>query len=276
MKRIALSAVPVLLLWLAGQPLAGPQRAEEAPAADSCRGIVGAIECGVTRPMEEEGSSPDREAAAKQAWEESYARTDKFLVQQALEAGADSETAERMRAILADRRAFRRETLELLWQGKISQDEMYDRARASKPETDEKLKALLGPEIYAALDEDEARYQASREEADRPFPLSEIRGLTGGKLLEECRKPFYDDDDCPQYVCREYIWNVLDAYAALEATGQLSAPFCIPTRVMISRPPPMQFLEDAVVDYLTNTPAAREKRAFQAVSDAFAAAFPCR
>jgi len=88
------------------------------------------------------------------------------------------EKAERMRVIFAGYRVIRDETLSLLREGKIDGDEMRKRARQASKDQNRKLKALLSPAEYDALDEDEARFLAG---------LFEGRLYKGKGLVPKCR-----------------------------------------------------------------------------------------
>ncbi len=186
-------------------------------------------------------------------------------MQQAVDAGLDTERARRMSAILLAFRKGRRETLDLIGQGKITRAERRKRARKIHDEREEKLKALLGEKIYAALDRDQASFRASEEVMDRPDMHA---FLTGERLLDECKK----HDVQSSAFCQGYIVAVVDSRLA---TGPGERHFCIPRRIGVGRANPIERLQRAVMHHLTKTPAARAKVGFEAVAEALAAEFPC-
>ena len=136
MKREIFAFSLVLLLY-GGQILAGTHQHETGQA---------------------DGPSAQRETEARSAWARKIALTHEFLVQLAVKVGVDSRRAEQMRAVYASFRSFRDETLSLLQDGKIDGEEMQKRARQITKNRNRKLKALLSPAEYDALDEDEASF----------------------------------------------------------------------------------------------------------------------
>jgi len=193
----------------------------------------------------------------------------KFLVRQAMDAGLDAERAGRMRDILAAGLKARRETLDLIGRGKITRAEMRKRARKIRDEREEKLKALLGEKIYAALDRDEAAFRASKVLSERSPGMGY---LTGQRLLDDCR----NNDARSRAFCQGYIIAVVDSRLATGPGARRSARrFCIPGSVRAGRANPIEVLQRAVMDHLTKTPAARTKVGSEAVAEALAAAFPC-
>ncbi len=207
--------------------------------------------------------------SAGQGWESFHTIEDRFFAQQAVDAGLDAERARRMSAILLAFQKSRREILDLIGQGKITRAEMRKRARKIHDEREEKLKALLGEKIYAALDRDEASFRASQVLSERS---SGVGYLTGERLVEDCK----NNDVQSWAFCHGYIIAVVDSGLATGPGGRRGARrFCIPGSIQAGRANPIEILRRAVMHHLTNTPAARAKVGFEAVAEALAAEFPC-
>ena len=206
---------------------------------------------------------------AGQRGDSHFVLQNKFLVRQAMDAGLDAEGAGRMRDILAAELRARHETLDLIGQGKITRAEMRERARKIRDQREEKLKALLGEKIYAALDRDEAGFRASKVLSERP---AGVGYLTGQRLVDDCR----NNDVQSWAFCQGYIIAVVDSGLATGPGGRRGARrFCIPAGIRAGRANPIEVLQRAVMDHLTKTPAARAKVGFEAVAEALAAEFPC-
>jgi len=204
--------------------------------------------------------------SAPQTRESEEVLEDRFFVQQAVDAGLDPERAGRMSAILLAFRKNRREILDLKGQGKITRAEMTKRARKEFADRKEKLKALLGEKFYAALDRGKANFRASQVVMNRP---SRGTFVSGEQLVKDCktRRPRY---------CWGYIMAIVDSrLASAPRRSQGVGRFCIPRGLMEGRADPRLRIRNAVLDYLTNTPAARAKPGFEAVAEALAAKFPC-
>jgi hypothetical protein len=208
--------------------------------------------------------------SAGQGRESFQAIEGRFLVQQAVDAGLDAERAGRMRDILAAHRKARRETLDLIGQGKIPRAEMRSRARKIREDRDERLKALLGEKIYAVLDWGKAAFRATEVVMDRP---SMHAFLTGEKILDYCNRR---DDERSRLFCQGYIAAVVDSRLASGPGGRRGARrFCVPDRIFRSRGDPLEVFLWAVMQHLTKTPAARAKVGFEAAAEVLAAEFPC-
>ena len=93
--------------------------------------------------------------------------------------------------------------------------------------------------------------------------------VTGEDLVKDCKER-------PPMFCGGYIMAVLDSRLASDPDGWGPAQrICIPVRIMVGRPNPSLMIQNAVLDYLAKTPAARAKVGFEAVAEALAAKFPC-
>lgn len=207
--------------------------------------------------------------SAGQGRESFQAIEDRFLVQQAVNAGLDAGRAGRMRDILAAHRKARRETLDLIGQGKITRAEMRRRARKMREDRDERLKALLGEKIYVVLDWREAASRATGVVMDRP---SMHAFLTGEGLLDYCNRR----DERSRSYCKGYIAAVVDSRLASGPGARRGARrFCIPVRIFQTRGDPLEMFQWAVMQHLTKTPAAGAKVGFEAAAEALAAEFPC-
>ncbi len=175
-----------------------------------------------------------------------------------------------MRDILAAHRKARRETLDLIGQGKIPRAEMRSRARKIREDRDERLKALLGEKIYVVLDWGKAAFRATEVVMDRP---SMHAFLTGEKILDYCNRR---DDERSRLFCQGYIAAVVDSRLASGPGGRRGAwRFCVPDRIFRSRGDPLEVFQWAVMQHLTKTPAARAKVGFEAAAEVLAAEFPC-
>ncbi len=190
----------------------------------------------------------------------------RFLVQQAIDAGLDAEKTGRMRDILATHRKARRETLELIGQGRITRAEMRNRARKIGEDRDKAPKALLGGKIYAVLDRRKAAAHATGVMMDRP---SMQALMTGKQILDYCDRR---DDERSRSYCHGYIAAAVDSRLAPGSGGRR---FCIPDRIFLSRGNPLDAFLWAVKQHLTKTPADRARVGFEAATEALVAAFPC-
>lgn len=234
------------------------------PAATAL-GVGGGAESGTAQGPAAPAVAQAPAADAGQRGDSRQVLEHQFLVQQAMDAGLDAGKAGRMRDILAAYLKARRHTLDLIGQGKITRAEMRSRARKVRDERDEKLKALLGEKIYAALDWKEAGSRATGVVMDRP---SMHAVFTGEGLLDYCNRR----DERSRSYCLGYIVAVADSRLDTRRGGRR---FCIPVRIAQGRANPIEMLLRAVMHHLTNTPAARAKVGFEAVAEALAAAFPC-
>lgn len=191
---------------------------------------------------------------------------DRFLVEQAVDAGLDTERAGRMSAILL---AFRKNTRAFLYlsgQGKFTRAEFFKRAREEHADRREKLKALLGVKFYTALDRGKAIFRASQVVFNRP---SMIPFVSGEQLVKDCKGR-------PSSFCGSYIMAVVDSrLATAPARPPGVGRFCIPRSIFMSRARPITIIRYDVLTYLEITPAARAKVGFEAVAEALAAKFPC-
>lgn len=102
-------------------------------------------------------ADPVEDAKVHARWQRRLASEDEELVHQAVAAGCDPTRAERMRDVLAAKRAARAETIAERTAGRITAAELATRAKATKREADAALRALLTPEELAALDPEGAR-----------------------------------------------------------------------------------------------------------------------
>lgn len=102
-------------------------------------------------------ADPVEDAKVHARWQGRLAREDEELVRQAVAAGCDATRADRMRDVLAAKRAARAETIAARTAGRITAAELATRAKATKREADAALRALLTPEELAALDPEGAR-----------------------------------------------------------------------------------------------------------------------
>lgn len=127
------------------------------PAPAAAPAPVDAPEAPAAPEGERIAADPVEDAMVHARWQSRLGREDEALVAQAVAAGCDLARAERMREVLAAKRAARAETVAARTAGRITAAELATRAKTTKREADAALRALLTREELAALDPEGAR-----------------------------------------------------------------------------------------------------------------------
>ena len=96
--------------------------------------------------------------------------------------------------------------------------------------------------------------------------------VTGKGLLGCCNRR----DEGSRSYCKGYMAAVVDSRLAWGPGARRGARrFCIPVRIFQTRGDPLEMFQWAVMQHLTETPAAGARVGFEAADEALAAEFPC-
>jgi len=109
-------------------------------------------------------SDPARESADRSTWERLLAKTDDYMLRQAVAAGCDETRAERLRAAFAARRAARSADIAAAESGQIDKKTLRKRSAQAQSSLEREINQILTPAEQAALDAEAARAKAVADE----------------------------------------------------------------------------------------------------------------
>jgi type IV secretory pathway VirB10-like protein len=141
-----------------------PARPAPAPApAPAPPPAPAQVEPAAPGPLERP-SDPAAGASDRSTWERLLAKTDDYLVRQAIDAGCDASRVERLRAALAARRAARTADIAAAEAGEIDRKTLRRRSAQAQSSLEREIDQILTPAEQAALDAEAARARAVADE----------------------------------------------------------------------------------------------------------------